>query len=117
MIREENKNKICEEKADDLMEAGMILLLIAFGFTLYGYITSTKGKTLGAIVAFFMIGTPAGFLVAGMSISSLGFGVEADYSLYLYNKTESTKGALRFSFLYKQGAVALSVAIAPSILR
>ena len=91
MIREENKNKICEEKADDLMEAGMILLLIAFGFTVYGYITSTKGKTLGAIVAFFMIGTPAGFLVAGMSISSLGFGAEADYSLYLYNKTGTRK--------------------------
>ena len=46
---------------------------------------------MGAIVAFFMIGTPAGFLVAGMSISSLGFGVEADYSLYLYNKTETRK--------------------------
>ena len=62
--------------------------------TLLGYFSyhrSNKGKTLGAIVAFFMIGTPAGFLVAGMSISSLGFGVEADYSLYLYNKTGTRK--------------------------
>ena len=49
------------------MESGMILLLVAFGFAVYGYRTSTKGKILGAVVAFFMIGTPAGFLVAGMS--------------------------------------------------
>ena len=49
------------------MESGMILLLVAFGFAVYGYRTSTKGKILGAVVAFFMFGLPAGFLVAGMS--------------------------------------------------
>lgn len=49
------------------MEAGLILLLVAFGFAVYGYRTSTKGKILGAVVAFFMVGIPAGFLVAGMS--------------------------------------------------
>lgn len=49
------------------MEAGLILLLVAFGLAVYGYRTSTKGKVLGAVVAFFMIGIPAGFLVAGMS--------------------------------------------------
>ena len=53
------------------MESGTILLLVAFGFAVYGYITSIKGKTLGAIAAFFMIGTPAGFLVAGMSTGAL----------------------------------------------
>ena len=49
------------------MDAGMILLLVAAGFAVYGYRTSNTGKILGAVVAFFMIGTPVGFLVAGMS--------------------------------------------------
>ena len=46
---------------------GMILLLIAAGFAIYGYRLSSKGKIWGAVVAFFMFGLPAGFLVAGMS--------------------------------------------------
>ena len=45
----------------------MILLLIAAGFAIYGYRLSSKGKIWGAVVAFFMFGLPAGFLVAGMS--------------------------------------------------
>lgn len=49
------------------MDAGMILLLVAAGFAVYGYRTATTGKILGAVVAFFFIGIPAGFLVAGMS--------------------------------------------------
>lgn len=49
------------------MDADMILLFVAFGFSVYGYRTSSKGRILGAVVSFFMIGMPAGFLVAGMS--------------------------------------------------
>ena len=49
------------------MESGMILLLIATGFAIYGYRLSGKGKIWGAVVSFFMFGLPAGFLVAGLS--------------------------------------------------
>ena len=49
------------------MESGVILLLIAAGFAIYGYRSSGKGKIWGAVVAFFMFGLPTGFLVAGMS--------------------------------------------------
>ncbi len=52
------------------MESGKILIIVAILVAIYGYSTSTKGKVVTAILVFFLLGIPAGFIVTGMLIGA-----------------------------------------------
>ncbi len=77
------------------MEYGMILVIVAIMVAIYGYSTSSKGKVVSAILAFFFFGIPAGFIVTGLLMGApliwVGAAVLAAFCIYTTRKENKKK--------------------------